>query len=40
MELYNTRYENGYNIPDQRYSLWLSLTHPGHATTVDHRRSQ
>ena len=28
ISLYNKRYENGYDLPDERYFRWLDLNHP------------
>ena len=34
-KLFETRYNEGYNVPDERYELWLSLKHPNSpASTV------
>ena len=28
LDLYNRRYENGYDLKDDRYTLWLNMVHP------------
>lgn len=35
---FRTRYENGYDIPDQRYIQWLQKHHPSSAQRLSSKR--
>ena len=34
-QLFNKRYENGYDIPDPRYSKWIEIHHPESPNVTD-----
>jgi len=36
VQLFEKRYEEGYDLPDPVYLKWLEITHPKHDQTTDH----